>query len=160
VARGGLRCEIPAEELVPGDIALLQSGDKVPADLRLIEARSLRIQEAALTDESEESEKSAERVFTVGGAGYAPHGGFSLHEAAAPCDDYPELIEIGRACLLCNDSQLRRQGDQWTVEGDPTEGALLALAMKAGLDPVFETEALSRSDVIPFEKVPKRRRKW
>jgi len=43
---------IPAEELVPGDIVILQSGDKLPADLRLFRVKGLQIQEAALTGES------------------------------------------------------------------------------------------------------------
>jgi len=52
VLRGGKARVIPAEDLVPGDIVLLQSGDKVPADLRLVETRNLRVEEAALTGES------------------------------------------------------------------------------------------------------------
>jgi Ca2+-transporting ATPase len=52
VVRGGERKRIVAEELVPGDIVILQSGDKVPADLRLYECRELRIAESALTGES------------------------------------------------------------------------------------------------------------
>jgi len=51
VLRGGKRHEIPAAELVPGDIVLLQSGMQVPADVRLTEARNLTINEAALTGE-------------------------------------------------------------------------------------------------------------
>jgi magnesium-transporting ATPase (P-type) len=62
VMRDGRRVEIAAEELVPGDIVLLASGDKVPADLRLIETRNLRIEEAALTGESEPVEKSQDAV--------------------------------------------------------------------------------------------------
>ncbi|PZP51802.1 MAG: carbonate dehydratase, partial [Azospira oryzae] len=58
VRRAGRRMEIPAEELVPGDVVLLASGDKVPADLRLIEVKNLRIEEAALTGESEPVEKA------------------------------------------------------------------------------------------------------
>jgi len=52
VIRGGERRQIPATELVPGDIVLLQSGDKVPADLRLLSTRELQIDESTLTGES------------------------------------------------------------------------------------------------------------
>ncbi|MEW6594568.1 MAG: cation-transporting P-type ATPase [Thermodesulfobacteriota bacterium] len=52
VVRGGERVRVSAEELVPGDIVLLQSGDKVPADLRLLRVRDLQVDEAALTGES------------------------------------------------------------------------------------------------------------
>ena len=52
VTRDGQRQQVPAEDLVPGDLVHLGSGDKVPADLRLVRARSLQIQEAALTGES------------------------------------------------------------------------------------------------------------
>jgi magnesium-transporting ATPase (P-type) len=57
--RDGRRQEIDASELVPGDIVVLASGDKVPADLRLIELRNLRIEEAALTGESSRSKSTA-----------------------------------------------------------------------------------------------------
>ncbi|HEX5364676.1 MAG TPA: HAD-IC family P-type ATPase, partial [Gallionella sp.] len=62
VLRDGQRREIPAEQLVVGDIVVLASGDKVPADLRLIEARQLRIDEAVLTGESEPVEKNLDAV--------------------------------------------------------------------------------------------------
>ena len=52
VIRDGVERDIPAEELVPGDIVLLEAGDKVPADGRLVEAAALRVDEAALTGES------------------------------------------------------------------------------------------------------------
>lgn len=52
VLRGGELYDIPSEELVPGDIILLEAGDAVPADARLIEAVSLKVEEAALTGES------------------------------------------------------------------------------------------------------------
>jgi magnesium-transporting ATPase (P-type) len=53
---------LPAEELVPGDVVLLESGDKIPADLRLIEVKNLRTEEAALTGESVPIDKTAEAV--------------------------------------------------------------------------------------------------
>jgi len=52
VIRDGQRDTIVAEDLVPGDVVLLDSGDKVPADLRLVEATPLQIDEAMLTGES------------------------------------------------------------------------------------------------------------
>ncbi|MDO9500044.1 HAD-IC family P-type ATPase [Falsiroseomonas sp.] len=60
VQRDGRRQRVPAMEIVPGDIVLLEAGDRVPADLRLLRARSLRIEEAALTGESVPVEKGVE----------------------------------------------------------------------------------------------------
>ncbi len=62
VLREGQRREIPAEELVPGDVVLLREGDKVPADLRLFSVRDLRIDEAMLTGESVPVEKQTNPV--------------------------------------------------------------------------------------------------
>jgi Ca2+-transporting ATPase len=52
VRRGGRKLRIPSAELVPGDVVLLQSGDLVPADLRLVSVTSLQVDESALTGES------------------------------------------------------------------------------------------------------------
>ena len=60
--RGGETRMLPADELVPGDVVLLESGDKVPADLRIIEAKNLRTEEAALTGESVPAEKNTDPV--------------------------------------------------------------------------------------------------
>src|SRR5215510_11888275 len=60
--RGGETRMIPAEQLVPGDVVLLESGDKIPADLRLFETKNLRTEEAALTGESVPAEKSVDAV--------------------------------------------------------------------------------------------------
>jgi magnesium-transporting ATPase (P-type) len=60
--RGGETRMIPAEQLVPGDVVLLESGDKIPADLRLIETKNLRTEEAALTGESVPAEKNVDAV--------------------------------------------------------------------------------------------------
>jgi magnesium-transporting ATPase (P-type) len=62
VLRGGEARLIPAEDLAPGDIVLLESGDKVPADLRLVDAKNLRMEEAALTGESVPAEKATAPV--------------------------------------------------------------------------------------------------
>ena len=60
--RGGEARMIPAEQLVPGDIVLLESGDKVPADLRLADIKNLRTEEAALTGESVPADKTIDPV--------------------------------------------------------------------------------------------------
>src|SRR5215469_8842004 len=60
--RSGETRMIPAEQLVPGDIVLLESGDKIPADLRLIEVKNLRTEEAALTGESVPIDKTTDPV--------------------------------------------------------------------------------------------------
>ena len=323
VLRDGKRKQIPAEELVVGDIVLLQSGDKVPADLRLLQVKNLRIEEAALTGESEAVEKSiatvaeqavigdrfnmaysstlvvygqgtgvvvatsdqteigrisrlleqvdmletpllrqmasfgrwlsmvigvltvcifayglwigrysthemflaavgiavaaipeglpaimtitlalgvqrmakqhaiirrlpavealgsvtvictdktgtltrnemtVQRVTTthhqleVSGVGYQSRGGFSENDQAVLLDPHldahRELYDLIRTGLLCNNAQLKQQGDDWCVEGDPTEGALITLALKADLKPILEHESLPRIDTIPFE---------
>jgi P-type E1-E2 ATPase len=62
VLRSGRRISVNGADLVPGDIAFLEAGDKVPADLRLIEARGLAAQEAILTGESVPVEKAPEPV--------------------------------------------------------------------------------------------------
>ncbi len=319
VLRAGQRIQIPAEELVPGDIVLLQSGDKVPADMRLLSCKNLRIEEAALTGESEAVEKSVQAVdavtalgdrfcmaysgtlvvygqgsgvvvatshqteigrisqmiaqvdklaspllrqmaifarwltlailllavgifvyglllhdypmgemfmaavsmaiaaipeglpaimtitlalgvqsmarrnaivrrlpavealgavtvictdktgtltrnemtvqtvmtvdaqLQVGGVGYAPHGNFILDGKEIQLTDHADILDLFRAGLLCNDASVHQQAGTWMIHGDPTEGALITLAMKAALDPVHEYEALPRMDVIPFE---------
>ncbi|MEJ2230852.1 MAG: HAD-IC family P-type ATPase [Nitrospirales bacterium] len=301
--RDGARCQIPAERLVPGDIVFLQSGDKVPADLRLLKVKDLRIEEAALTGESVPVEKHVKPVLEtapigdrkgmaysgtlvsygtgtgvvvatgdateigristmlarvqtlttpllrkigefgtrlsiaiitgavgvflfgvlfreyplsdmflasvglavaaipeglpaimtitlaigvqamarrhaiirrlpavetlgsvtvqtmatgaytvdVSGVGYDPHGGFSLHGNTVMLADLPDVLELARAGILCNDTDLNHVEGVWQVNGDPTEGALVTLGRKAGLDLCFELEMFPRTDVIPFE---------
>jgi Ca2+-transporting ATPase len=62
VIRNGQEIEIPAREIIPGDIVALRTGDKVPADCRLIEAVNLRTEEAPLTGESVPIEKTVEVI--------------------------------------------------------------------------------------------------
>ena len=69
VRRDGTEAEIPAEEIVVGDVVLLAAGDEVPADGRIVEASSLQIDESALTGESDPAAKEAE---ALEGADLAP----------------------------------------------------------------------------------------
>ena len=62
VRRDGRTLDLDAQELVPGDIVLLQSGDKVPADMRLVSVKDLRVDESLLTGESVAVEKNTDVV--------------------------------------------------------------------------------------------------
>ncbi|QBQ55243.1 HAD-IC family P-type ATPase [Nitrosococcus wardiae] len=94
---------------------------------------------------------TADEVFEVSGVGYNPHGGFSRQGQVIQMEDYPELGELCRAGLLCNDANLHNVESQWVIQGDPTEASLVSLAMKANLIPELEREEWRRVDVIPFE---------
>lgn len=62
VIRDGVEKTVPSQGLVPGDIVLISSGDKVPADMRLLKVRELQVSESALTGESVPVEKKAEAI--------------------------------------------------------------------------------------------------
>ncbi|MEW5791717.1 MAG: cation-transporting P-type ATPase [Pseudomonadota bacterium] len=94
---------------------------------------------------------TAEGLFEVTGTGYAPRGAFLLNGREVEPDAHPLLRALAQAALLCNDADLIQAEERWSLHGDPTEGALLALGMKAGLDPTLLREELPRTDVIPFE---------
>jgi len=96
------------------------------------------------------NEMTTRRVVTaageivVGGSGYEPRGEFSPSLDACA----RRLIE---AAALCNDAHLHEVEGQWRVDGDPMEGALVALAMKAEIDPTTLREHQERLDVVPFD---------
>ncbi len=99
---------------------------------------------------------TADATYAVGGTGYRPEGEIRRTGAAGgtPVDpaQEPVLAELARASLLCNDAALRHDADgEWQLAGDPTDGALLTLAMKAGIDPAEEAGRCPRTDVVPFE---------
>ena len=83
--------------------------------------------------------------------GYAPQGEISLDGPALDIRECPALAELLRAGMLCNDAVLKQTGSGWGIEGDPTEGALLVAAGKAGLDRQQTQGAYPRLDAIPFE---------
>ena len=91
---------------------------------------------------------TAGAVVTVQGAGYAPEGALDLLPDAGMSADLQALATVA---LLCNDAELHHDDGQWRVDGDPMEGALLALAAKAGLDRDAVHAALPRLDEIPFD---------
>lgn len=82
----------------------------------------------------------------VTGSGYAPHG-----EVPDIWKENTAFQHLLRAGLLNNDSRLLEKEDRWLVEGDPTEGALIACGLKAGLDNASCQQTYRRLDTIPFE---------
>ncbi len=100
-------------------------------------------------------------VYEVEGEGYEPEGAIAPHEdPATRWQDDPDalpaglrrLVQIG---LLANNAQLTQEqseeGDAvWDIEGDPTEGALVVLAAKAGYDPAEYRRQRDRLDEVPF----------
>ena len=93
------------------------------------------------------------RRLTASGTGYAPAGALLEDGRAAPPDD-PALRRLLEAAVLCNDAALQGPaagGGPWSVVGDPTEGALLVVAAKAGVDPPALRRAHDRQAEIPFD---------
>ena len=91
------------------------------------------------------------RCYEVLGVGYAPIGDVCLEDTVIDLDSHPVLRECLKAGLLCNDSRLLQNGGQWSIEGDPTEVALITVAAKAGLSQEALDQDLPRIDVLPFE---------
>jgi cation-transporting P-type ATPase F len=94
---------------------------------------------------------AAKTRFEVTGAGYEPDGHIHRNGEPTQLAAQDALRECLQAGLLCNDAQLVRKEGRLTVQGDPTEGALIVAAGKGGL---IESEAhrlFPRLDLIPFE---------
>lgn len=105
-----------------------------------------------------QNQMTVRRVFAggarcnVGGAGYEPLGDVTTPDGAPA--DVDARGALG-ACLLigalCNDSALVKRDGEWTIEGDPTEGALLVAAHKAGMRADALDQSHPRIDAVPFE---------
>lgn len=89
--------------------------------------------------------------FSVDGQGYAPNGAIRLNGAEDSSARYPVLAEFALCARLCNDAALVCRGDTWCAEGDPMEGALLALAGKIEAEECDDAPVFTRIDAIPFD---------
>ncbi|MCM1981585.1 cation-transporting P-type ATPase [Lyngbya confervoides] len=94
--------------------------------------------------------------YRVSGGGYSPKGEMTRidngNEIPLDAVDLPlALAQCLRAGILCNDAQLKQTGADWSVVGDPTEGALITVAEKVGLSQAGLANATPRMDAIPFE---------
>jgi cation-transporting P-type ATPase F len=90
-------------------------------------------------------------LFEITGSGYTPDGEIRCNGQSILPQDYPVVLECLKAGLLCNDARLIAETDNWRIEGDPTEGALLVSAHKAGLHHASVSNGHPRLDAIPFE---------
>jgi Ca2+-transporting ATPase len=101
---------------------------------------------------------TASDQFQVSGDGYSPAGTF--HQEGQPVGipaREPELVSLLLAAGLCNDALLQQdEAGRWTISGDPTEGALLPLVAKAGLNVKVLRQQFPRQQEIPFDSARKR----
>ncbi len=111
-------------------------------------------------------------VFRATGEGYAPEGEFKIDDQVVRPEQYPALQTLLIACVLCNDALLQQEApanqpkdkaraasnstNEWTILGDPTEGALLSLAGKGGLQKETLSRQLKRVGEFPFSSERKR----
>jgi Ca2+-transporting ATPase len=96
----------------------------------------------------------AGRVLSVSGSGYVPHGSFEENEKPVSPDAI--LMDCLRAGTLASDTRLQKTEDEWDIVGDPTEGAIVVAAAKAGLKKDLLDEEFPRIAEIPFTSESKR----
>ena len=95
---------------------------------------------------------TAEHTYAVDGLGYEPTGRVTLDGSPAALPDHPDLLALVQAGALCNDAHVAQDdAGRWTLVGQPTEGALATLALKAGA----RTRDVRRVAGVPFESTNK-----
>jgi cation-transporting P-type ATPase F len=92
-----------------------------------------------------------DKLYTVTGAGYQPVGEFLVEGGSIDPLRSVNLNECLNAGLLCNTARLVEKDGRYEIEGDPTEGALIVSARKAGLDASSADPEAKPVDTIPFE---------
>ena len=100
--------------------------------------------------------ETGSQSFRVAGEGYIPTGEFYLGDQQVAVEQYPDLQTLMLGCVLCNDAMLQHEKDQWTILGDPTEGALIVLAGKGGVDKEPVLRQMPRVREFPFSSERKR----
>lgn len=95
-------------------------------------------------------------LFEVSGIGYAPDGGFTLRGVPVRPGDYPALFECLESSVLCNGAELKEDAGVYRVVGDPTEGAMLTVAAKAGISKGGSEVGMQFVEEIPFDSERKK----
>ncbi|MBD1878327.1 MULTISPECIES: HAD-IC family P-type ATPase [unclassified Coleofasciculus] len=99
---------------------------------------------------------TANHTFRVTGEGYIPTGEFYLDERQVAAEQYRDLQILMLGCVLCNDAMLQHDKNEWAILGDPTEGALIVLAGKGGIDKEPLSRQMRRVAEFPFSSERKR----
>jgi Ca2+-transporting ATPase len=94
------------------------------------------------------------KIIEVRGVGYEPEGGFYINNSSLNPKDEPSLIRLLTTAMLCNDSHLIETNGIWQIRGDPTEGALVVVAAKAGIK--AQELITPRIAEVPFSSERKR----
>lgn len=97
-----------------------------------------------------------EKHYSVTGTGYKPEGEFFVGERTAEPGTEPALSQLLIGGLLCSNAVVSEQNGEYSLIGDPTEGALVTAAMKAGFDrKTLEAEGWQREEELPFDSETK-----
>ncbi len=99
---------------------------------------------------------SDNKVFDLTGVGYKPEGDFLFENNKINLEEFPDLIKSLSYGSLCNDTLLNNKDGEWDVLGDPTEGAIVVAAEKAGIGVEKYKEEHKRLHEIPFSSETKR----
>ena len=137
VLRGGVRVEIPSADVVPGDIVLLEAGDMVVADGRVLENFSLKVNESSLTGESEGVEKTADAIDAeqvalgdqksmVFSGSLVTYGRATVLVTATGMN-----TELGKIAALMNQTQQRKTPLQQSLDSFSAKLAIVIMAICA-----------------------------
>ena len=137
VLRGGKRLELPASQIVPGDILLLEAGDMVAADGRILENFSLKVNESSLTGESEPVEKTADALsgenIPLGDRKNCVFSGslVTYGRATVVVTGTGMNTELGKIAQLMNQTQQRKTPLQESLDDFSGKLAMVILAICA-----------------------------
>ncbi|MEM2141870.1 MAG: HAD-IC family P-type ATPase, partial [Candidatus Thorarchaeota archaeon] len=95
-------------------------------------------------------------VLAVEGEGYQPEGNIRIQKGNGQIKEQDRYRILMEACVLCGDADVILSDGRWKLVGDPTEGALVTLAMKAGIDPQSLRKQRPRTGEVPFSSERKR----
>ncbi|RDI40171.1 cation-translocating P-type ATPase [Aquicella lusitana] len=93
--------------------------------------------------------------YSVTGSGYNDNGRILLHHQEVNLDAHNDFLILVKAGILCNDASLYKENESWHLYGNPVDGALLSLGLKAGIDYKDEVNLCHKIDFIPFESTHK-----